>query len=156
MKELTRAELAHGRALLQAAFEGPWRYTQFEIECEPCNGGDSEACVNPECTGAGGGVPATFVEAPEAYPASDTRPQVVATIEVPGLSSLAQQNGEAICWLRNQATDLISAHELLLDLRDAIEFIADREEHAPGSGPSIRDAAGLLRYAKQLGWTPSP
>lgn len=153
MTVLTRAELARGRALLQAAFKEPWRYKQFEIECNACENGIGPECINPECTGAGGGVPATFVEAPQEYPPDDKRPQIVATIEVPGMSDLAQQNGEAICWLRNEGAALIASHELLLDLREAIEFIADREEHAPGAGPIVRDADGLLRYAKSLGWT---
>ncbi len=106
---LTREELARGRDLLKAAFDGPWRYNQWEIECASCNGGEGPECVNPECSGAGGGPPVTFVEAPHQYPADDECPQVVATIDVPGMSDLAQQNGEAICWLRNGGPALIAA-----------------------------------------------
>lgn len=161
MKELTREELARGRALIEAAFDGPWRYTQFEIECSTCEGGTTSvcdgkefvSCTNPECDGSH--TPCTFVEAPKAYPgeSGEYHAQVVATIDVPGLSTLAEKNGEAICWLRNEGAALIEAHEMLLDLRSAIEFIADREEHAPGSGPAVRKVEDLVGYAKSLGWT---
>lgn len=146
MKELTREELARGRELLQAAFDGPWTYSEWEIECGAC--AEEEICVNPDCDGAH--VPSTTIEALEAYPSPPG--QVVAQISVPGLQSLADKNGEAICWLRNEGAALIEAHQLLLDLRSAIEFIADREEHAPGSGPTILKAEDLVAYAKSLGW----
>jgi hypothetical protein len=156
--QLTREELAHGRALLKAAFDGPWRYTQFEIECGPCNGGDSESCSNPECTGAGGGPPATFVEAPKAYPASDKRPQIVATIEVPGISDLAQQNGEAICWLRNNAEALIAGREQLDLFEQALRWLSTSLGHMTYT-MGLTDDGGhgwvlrTISYAKSLGWT---
>lgn len=156
MKELTREELAHGRALLKAAFDGPWRYTQFEIECSACNsyeqGLTDTECANPECNGEE--VPATFVEAPRAYPgeSDEYRAQVVATIDVPGLSCLAEKNGEAICWLRNEGPALIDASELLLELRAALAFIAAHERHQ-GWPITIRGADDLIPYAKSLGWT---
>jgi hypothetical protein len=152
---LTRAELAHGRKLLDEAFDGPWRYKQFEIECGVCEGtvDGQEDCTNPECTGAGGGVPATFVEAPEAYPGESEEylAQVVATIDVPGLSCLAEKNGEAICWLRNEAAALLDAHEKLLDLKEALEFIAEWER--ANSGSVTARGGSVIEYAKSLGWT---
>ncbi len=120
---LTRKELAHGRKLVEAAFTGPWRYKQFEIECRRCDsyeqGLTDTECTNPECNGED--VPCTFVEAPRAYPgeSDEYRAQVVATIDVPGLSELAEKNGEAICWLRNNATALLDAYERQLDMQDA-------------------------------------
>ncbi len=160
MKELTREELAHGRALLEAAFTGPWRYKQFEIECGACRAHEQGAkgdgvpeCTNPECSSnmGDGEVPCTFVEAPECYPNDPDYPQVVATIDVPGLSTLAEKNGEAICWLRNEAPLLIEAAELLLDLRGAIDFVADRERRA-GLTPTIAHSGSIVDYAKRLGW----
>ena len=152
---LTRTELARGRKLLEEAFDGPWRYKQYQIECGACEGtvDGLEDCTNPECTGAGGGVPATFVEAPEQYPAREERPQVVATIEVPGLSDLAEKNGEAICWLRNEALALLEAHEKLLELRDALEFIAEWER---ANGVLTMRGGSVVEYAKALGWRRGP
>lgn len=161
MKELTREELTRGRALLQAAFTGPWRYTQFEIECNACENGIGPECINPECGGAGGGVPATFVEAPKAYPPDDKRPQIVATIEVPGLSDLAQQNGEAICWLRNNAETLIAAREQLMLFAEALTWLSTDLRHTEISlGLTREGATGAVQrtidYAKSLGWNPTP
>jgi len=160
MKELTREELAHGRALLEAAFDGPWRYTEFEIECSVCQGGTTSvcdgkkfvSCTNPECDGLN--VPCIFVEAPEQYPGESTeyQAQVVATIDVPGLSCLAVKNGEAICWLRNEASALIAANELLLELRSALEFIAACERQH-GWPMTVKNGDDVVAYAKSLGWT---
>jgi hypothetical protein len=152
---LTRSELARGRALVERAFDGPWRYTQFEIECASCNGGDGPECVNPECSGAGGGPPATFVEAPEQYPASDKHPQIVATIEVPGISDLAQQNGECICWLRNNATALIEAKEKLDEMVAALAWLTNIAglPHPPQIFMHPQHTVEtVLDYARGQGW----
>lgn len=152
---LTRAELAHGRKLVEAAFEGPWRYNQWHVECRACEGGtvynsDLEGdCTNPQCDGAH--VPATFVEAPRAYPESETRPQVVATIEVPGIDTLAQANGECICWLRNNATELISAKEQLELMVRALLYCYQVEARAPIGQLDAIDS--VLAYAESLGWS---
>lgn len=155
MKRLTREELAHGRALILAAFSGPWRYRQFLIECGVCEGyvEDADECTNPECTGSGGGAPCTFVEAPECYPASkeepdNEHPQVVATIDVPGLSCLAEKNGEAICWMHNNADALMSAHEELLDLGVALSWLFAKGQPLP----PMEAVASVIDYAKSLGW----
>jgi hypothetical protein len=155
---LTRAELAEGRRLLAQMFDGPWRYKQFMIECGVCEGNINALpeCTNPECEGAGGGVPATFVEAPEMYPASERHPQIVATIEVPGIGELAQGNGEAICWLRNNSPSLLAAHEQLQQMRAAINWLCMNPKTG---GVLISDAAKdpvaeVIAYAKSLGWDP--
>lgn len=153
MKEISPEELERGKLLLKEAFEGPWRYKQFEIECGECrqyrNGDTDVDCTNPECTGED--VPCTFVEAPEAYPRYPESPQIVATIEVPGLSDLAEKNGECICWLRNEAGALILAYEQLLELRSALEFVAEHERHQ-GWPLTIRNSGDVVAYAKSLGW----
>jgi hypothetical protein len=153
-KLLTRAEIAHGRKLLEQAFEGPWRYNQWQVECRACEGGttynsDLEGeCVNPDCDGTH--VPATWVEAPEAYPASDKRPQVVATIEVPGIDTLAQANGECICWLRNNAEALLEAREQLDDLVSALAYCSSVGKAVlPSPAATV---ASVLTYAESLGW----
>jgi len=153
VKLLTREELARGRRLIEEAFDGPWRYTQFRIDCACAEGlVDDLECQNPECDGDS--VPATFVEAPEQYPADDKRPQVVATIEVPGLSDLAEKNGEAICWLRNQALALLDSYEKILDLREALDHISNYERER-GCPPTLR-GGDPISYAKSLGWKRSP
>lgn len=145
---LTREEIAHGRALLKKAFEGRWRYKEFEIECSACDA-DGE-CSNPECDGAD--VPCTFVEAPEAYPASEKRPQVVCTIEVPGISTIADANGEAICWTHNQALRLLDAAERMLDLQEALQFIGNNDPVRECEALGAARRGNLLDYAKSLGW----
>ena len=98
--KLTREELARGKKLLQESFRCPWHYKQYEIECSTCEGGTTSVCngkefvecPNPECDGLH--TPCTFIESPDEYPADSERPQVVATIDVPGLSTLAEKNGE--------------------------------------------------------------
>jgi len=151
---LTRKDLAHGRKLVEAAFAGPWRYNQWQVECRACEGGttyNSELegeCTNPDCDGTH--VPATWVEAPEAYPASDKHPQVVATIEVPGIDTLAQANGECICWLRNNAEALLDAREQLNELASALAWLSSTgHQVSPSASASI---ASVLAYAKSLGW----
>jgi hypothetical protein len=166
MKELTREELAHGRALLEAAFGGPWRYTEFEIECSTCEGGTTSVCdgkkfvecMNPECDGTH--APCTFVEAPEQYPgeSEEYRAQVVATIDVPGLSCLAEKNGEAICWLRNNAEALIEAREQLNEFAAALAWLSTDLRHTELSIGLARESAPgavqrMIDYAKSLGWT---
>ncbi len=160
MKELTREELARGRELLKAAFVGPWRYKQFEIECRRCDsyeqGLTDTECTNPECNGEE--VPCTFVEAPEAYPNDPDYPQVVATIDVPGLSCIAEQNGEAICWLRNHGEALISAREQLDKFAEALTWLSTDMGHTELCVGLTHDGAygavqRVLDYAKSLGWT---
>jgi len=108
MKELTPEDLAHGRALIEEAFRAPWTYSRWEIDCDACSAdGD---CSNPECDGVS--VPSTTIEALEEYPSPPG--QIVAQFSVPGISSLADSNGAAICWLRNHAELLIAAAEKLL------------------------------------------
>lgn len=139
------AHLAHGKRLLDAAFSGTWRYTQFRISCDNCDGYTNDVdCTNPECDGDS--VPSTFVEAPEAYPASDKHPQVVATIEVPGISDLAERNGEAICWLKNNGPQLIADAEELAQLKAALTWLMSSDE--PNVTPVV------LEFAKSLGWNP--
>ncbi len=161
MKELTREELAHGRALLEAAFDGPWRYTQFEIECSTCKGGTTSvcngkefvSCTNPECDGSD--TPCTFIEAPEQYPgeSDEYRAQVVATIDVPGLSCLAEKNGEAICWLRNNAESLIAAREQLNEFGAALAWLSTNREYQTISIVTSSEAVlRVIGYAKSLGW----
>ena len=152
-KLLTRAELAHGRKLIEAAFTGPWRYSQWNIECPACEGGttsttDDGSCTHPACDGTE--VPATFVEAPHQYPEDEVRPQIVAMIEVPGLEDLAQANGNCICWLRNNALQLLDTYELLLDLQEAMAFInaTERANRVPTTVPE----GDLVAYAESLGW----
>lgn len=166
MTELTREELAHGRALLEAAFDGPWRYTEFAIECSTCRGGTTDvcngkefvSCTNPECDGSD--APCTFVEAPEQYPgeSDEYRAQVVATIDVPGLSTLAEKNGEAICWLRNNADALIAAREQLDEFAAALTWLSTDMRHTELCIGLTRDGAygavqRVIEYAKSLGWT---
>lgn len=153
MKRLTREELAHGRALLEAAFEGTWTYQRFEIECSVCReglGGDSE-CTHPDCDGSH--VPATFVEAPECYPASKEHPdhespQVVATIEVPGIETLAAKNGECICWMHNNGPALMAAYAELLEIDEALAWLCMRGQPLP----PLEAAQSVIDYAKSLGW----
>ena len=153
MKLLTREELARGRRLVEDAFDGPWRYTQFRIDCACAEGlTDDEECQNPECDGDS--VPATFVEAPEAYPADAKRPQVVATIEVPGLSDLAEKNGEAICWLRNNAEALIAARDQLNELTAALAWCSQSTFQVRIPTDTTLTVEGVLAYAKSLGWNP--
>jgi len=151
MKELTREELAHGRALLQAAFSGPWSYSEWQIECGAC--ADDGECSIPECDGSH--VPNTTIEALEAYPSPPG--QVVAQISVPGLSSLADKNGEAICWLRNNAESLIAAREQLDLFAEALAWLSTDLGHTQlcigisgdGKYGAVRRA---IEYAKSLGW----
>lgn len=152
---LTREDIAKGRTLLQESFEGPWRYKQFEIECGACvslrdQDTDEVSCANPECNGED--VPCTFIEAPEAYPRYPDSPQVVATIDVPGLSCLAEKNGEAICWLRNNATELLEANEGLRELLECLAWLSSTDKHLPP--PAMENALSVLDYAKSLGWRP--
>ncbi len=150
---LTRKELARGRKLVEAAFTGPWRYNQWNIECPACEGGttsttDDGSCTHPACDGTE--VPATFVEAPQQYPEDEERPQIVAMIEVPGIDTLAEANGEAICWLRNNSTAMLDSYEKLLDLKEALEFIAEfeRRHHQHVTAPN----GDVIAYAESLGW----
>ena len=150
---LTRKELARGRKLIEAAFTGPWRYNEWNIECPACEGGttsttDDGSCTHPACDGTE--VPATFVEAPHQYPEDDARPQIVAMIEVPGIDTLAQANGECICWLRNNATAMLDSYEKLLDLKEALEFIAEfeRKQQQHATAPN----GDVVAYAESLGW----
>lgn len=152
---LTREDLAHGRALINEAFEGVWTYKRFMIECAICEGkvDSEEECTNPECEGAGGGSPCTFVQAPECYPASKEHPdyedpQVVATIEVPGIGSLADKNGEAICWMKNNAAALLAAHEQLLEAGEALSWLFAHGHPLP----PMRAVSSLLNYAESIGW----
>lgn len=151
---LTREELAHGRALLEKAFKAPWRYKMFEIECGTCradrDGTSEEDCSNPECDGDS--VPCVFVESPEEYPADEEFPQVVATIDVPGMSCLAEQNGEAICWLRNNAANLIQARDYLDVVSSALAWLSC----APDTSMSrLKSVESTIEYALSLGWRPS-
>lgn len=153
MKLLTRAELARGRNLVEAAFTGPWRYNEWNIECPVCEGGststtDDGSCTHPSCDGTE--VPATFVEAPHQYPEAEIRPQIVAVIEVPGIDDLAQANGECICWLRNNAPELIYAKEQLALVSHALSWLFINEARAPIS--QLGDVASVLAYAESLGW----
>lgn len=151
MSHLTREDLAKGRALIAAAFEGTWTYSKFEIECRVCASGDGDDCSNPDCDGAH--VPCTFVQAPECYPASKEEPdhedpQVVATIEVPGIETLANANGEAICWMHNNAAALLAAHEELLELGEALAWLFCAGHRLPPVGA----VNSVIAYAKSLGW----
>jgi hypothetical protein len=152
MKRLTREELAHGRQLIEAAFAGPWQYSQFEIECQRCDayqqGSSEQECVNPECDGTH--VPATFVEAPAATPSDLKHPLVVATIDVPGVSTWAEKNGEAICWAHNNMDALLSANELLLEMGEALAWLFV-SGHTPPPG-ATRAIDSVINYAKGLGW----
>lgn len=153
MKLLNRAELAHGRKLVEAAFTGSWRYNQWNIECPACEGGttsstDDGSCTHPMCDGTE--MPATFVEAPQQYPESESYPQIVATIEVPGIDDLAQANGEAICWLRNNAAELIAAKMQVEMLSRALWWLRMQEAKAPIS--RLSEIGSVLAYAESLGW----
>ena len=156
MTTLTREELARGRELLKSAFVGPWRYQQFEIECRRCDsyeqGITDTECTNPECDGDD--VPATFVEAPKAYPgeSEEYAAQVVATIDVPGLSCIAQNNGEAICWLRNNAEALIAAREQLDEFGEALVWLSTVNGPTFSIRTSEDAVARTIAYAKSLGW----
>jgi len=151
---LTREQLLHGKKLLEESFLCPWYYKQYEIECGTCAGGTTSVCngkeyvecPNPECDGSH--VPCTFVESPKEYPDG----QVVATIDVPGFSDLAEKNGECICWLRNNATTLIDAYEELLILTAALTWLSQRD----GVLIPARTAApiaSVIAYAESLGWS---
>jgi len=149
---LTRQQLLHGKKLLEESFRCPWHYKQYEIECGTCAGGTTGVCngkeyvecPNPECDGSH--VPCTFVESPTEYPDG----QVVATIDVPGFSDLAEKNGECICWLRNEGLRLIDGNLLLLDLKEAMEFIGN---NAPDGEVVCRTTAETIAYAESLGWS---
>ncbi len=151
--KLTRKELARGRKLIEAAFTGPWRYNQWNIECPACEGGttsttDDGSCTHPACDGIE--VPATFVEAPHQYPENEERPQIVAMIEVPGIDTLAEANGEAICWLRNNAADLLSAKEELILMTRALDWLHCNDGRAPIG--RLSTVKSVLAYAESLGW----
>lgn len=115
----------------------------------------SPPCTNAECSSneGDGDVPCTFVEAPQEYPgeSDEYSAQVVCTIDIPGLSCLAQKNGEAICWLRNNAEALLRSVELLLNLREAIDFVSEYERHQ-GWPVTVKNADDLVTYAESLGW----
>ncbi len=150
---LTRKELARGRKLVEAAFTGPWRYNQWYIECPACEGGttsttDDGSCTHPACDGTE--VPATFVEAPMQYPEDEARPQIVAMIEVPGIDTLAEANGEAICWLRNNAAELILAKEQLGLTARALDWLYCTNARAPIGNIGSIDT--VIAYAEGLGW----
>ncbi len=145
---LTREELLRGKALIEESFRRPWHYEEFHIDCvtceggttSPCNGKEFTECTNPECDGTHS--PATFVMAGDDY--------VVATIDVPGVSSVADKNGACICWLRNHATELIAGNLALNELRGALVFLC--------SDPSVAATRErIIEYAESLGWKrPSP
>ncbi len=152
-KLLTRTELARGRKLVEAAFTGPWRYNQWNIECPACEGGttsttDDGSCTHPACDGTE--VPATFVEAPQQYPEDEKRPQIVAMIEVPGIDTLAEANGECICWLRNNAAELIAAKDQLELMTSALTWLYCHEARAPIS--QLDTVGSVFAYAESLGW----
>lgn len=149
---ITRDLITEGRTLLEKSFRCPWHYKQWLIECSACDGGTTQGeCVNPECDGDS--APATFVVSPDEYPAYPDDPQVVATIDVPGLSDLAEHNGQCICWLRNNATALLDRAEAALDLEEALVFIGENSP-PPDECRAVEAArsGGILDYARSLGW----
>lgn len=109
---MTPTDLAEIERLEREAFRAPWTYSEWEVEC-PCDG--DPGCANKECDGAH--VPCTTIESPDEYPGG----QVVAQFQVPGLSCLADKNGELIVALRNHAAALITLARPGMAARDFLE-----------------------------------
>jgi len=68
-----------------------------------------------------------------------------------GIDELGQSNGEGVCWLRNNAAELIAAKEQLEMTVRALAWLYCHEGRAPIS--QLDTIGAVLAYAESLGWS---
>lgn len=111
------------RALIAAAFVGPWTYESWAIDCPRMGEGDECGYEHNLAT----------VLSPD-YPGE----QVVAQIDVPGLESLAEANGQLIVAMRNHAERLVA----LWEAAEALD-LGEMEAQAIANGDGVEQVRRL-------------